>query len=244
MEKLESLKGIGPKTIQNLNRLNIYSVEDLVSYYPYRFEVLEKSSFQNFLTEEKIVTDGILETEPLVYFFRKKMNKMSFRVDIGTNIINVVIFNRAFLKPNLHIGTKVTLIGKYDSKKNLLTVSDIRLGLLPPKPVIEPVYHVTSGISSNQLHKMILSGLNTPFTVEEILPDYLVGKYHLPEKRASIREIHAPGNKKSLLQALNYLKYEELFLFMLKMNYLKKNRILEKGIYFEIYFPTSFSVDC
>ncbi len=230
MEKLESLKGIGPKTIQNLNRLNIYSVEDLVSYYPYRFEVLEKSSFQNFLTEEKIVTDGILETEPLVYFFRKKMNKMSFRVDIGTNIINVVIFNRAFLKPNLHIGTKVTLIGKYDSKKNLLTVSDIRLGLLPPKPVIEPVYHVTSGISSNQLHKMILSGLNTPFTVEEILPDYLVGKYHLPEKRASIREIHAPGNKKSLLQALNYLKYEELFLFMLKMNYLKKNRILEKGI--------------
>lgn len=111
-----------------------------------------------------------------------------------------------------------------------MVASEIRLGLLPPTPVIEPVYHTTTGISSNQLHKWILSVLDSNIQIEEYIPSYLCGRYQLLDKKSSMIEVHRPRSKVTLKQALNYLKYEELFLFMMKMNCLKKARNQEKGI--------------
>lgn len=228
--KLDSIKGIGPKTISLLNRLNINSLEDMVSYYPYRFDVIEKTNINESNQDDKVIIDGIVQNEPLVYFFSKKMNKMSFQMDTGERILNITIFNRAFFKSNLHVGTKVTIIGKYDKKHSSVVASEIRLGLLPPQPVIEPVYHVTSGISSNQLHKWIKLSLESLEEVNEYVPSYLQQRYKLQDKKSSILEVHNPKSKGSLNQALNYLKYEELFLFMMKMNCLKKYRNQEVGI--------------
>lgn len=230
MNSLESIKGIGPKTISLLNRLNIYTIEDMVNYYPYRFEVLEKSNIRNSNQDDKVILDGIIESNPMIYFFNKKLNKMSFQFNEGTTVLNVTIFNRAFLKTHLRVGTKITVIGKYDKKHNTVVASEIRLGLLPPVPVIEPIYHTTNGISSLQLHKWILSSLDYIDAIKEYIPAYLCDRYKLLNKKSSVLQIHNPKSKVSLNQALNYLKYEELFLFMLKMNYLKKNRKWEIGI--------------
>jgi len=229
MNSLESMKGIGPKTISLLNRLNIYTIEDMVNYYPYRFEILEKSNVRNSNQDDKVILDGIIESNPMIYFFNKKLNKMSFQFNEGSTILSVTIFNRAFLKTHLQVGTKITVIGKYDKKHNTVVASEIRLGLLPPVPVIEPIYHTTNGISSSQLHKWIVSSLEYIDT-KEYIPAYLCERYKLLDKKSSVLQIHNPKSKVSLNQALNYLKYEELFLFMLKMNYLKKNRKWEVGI--------------
>ncbi len=234
MSTLEKIKGIGPKTIQILERLNIHTEEDLIEYYPYRFDVLERSNLRDAFDGDKVILDGIVQTVPLIYYFHKKMNKMTFSLNCGEAILNVTIFNRAFLKNNLKIGTQITVIGKYDKRHGNVVASEIRFGMLPKEAKIEPVYHVTNGISSAQLHKMILMALESNWQPKEIIPAYLVGKYKLDDKRSSILEIHSPGNKKSLERAINYLKYEELFLFMLKMNQLKKNRVWEKGISREI----------
>ncbi len=231
---LENIKGLGPKTIKILERLNIYSLEDLYTYYPYRFDILEKSNLKLAKDGDKVILDGIVQSEPMVLFIRKKLNKMSFRLDVGFNILSITIFNRAFFKNNLHIGTKVTIIGKYHQKQSSVVASEIRLGLLPAIPKIEPVYRVTNGIRSNQLHKIILSSLEYLDSINEYVPSFLAERYHLQDKKTSILEIHQPRSRNSLKNALNYLKYEELFLFMLKMNYLKKNRILEVGIPREI----------
>ena len=75
MNSLESMKGIGPKTISLLNRLNIYTIEDMVNYYPYRFEILEKSNVRNSNQDDKVILDGIIESNPMIYFFNKKLMK-------------------------------------------------------------------------------------------------------------------------------------------------------------------------
>lgn len=230
MGSLDSIKGIGPKSIQLLNRLNIFTLEDMVSFYPYRFDVLEKSNLSICNQDDKVILDGMVESNPLIYFFSKKLNKMSFKLDTGNNLLSITIFNRAFFKSHLQIGTKVTIIGKYDKKHSTVVASEIRLGLLPSVPIIEPVYHTVSGISSTQLHKWILSGLDSLEQVKEYVPSYLCERYKLLDKKSSILEVHRARNKDSLKQALNYLKYEELFLFMMKMNCLKKERSNEKGI--------------
>lgn len=224
MRSLDSIKGIGPKTIKLLDKLGINDTNSLLTYYPYRFDVIAKSNIEALEQDDHVITDGIVENIPTVFFFSKKLNKMTFRLNTGDNIYNIVIFNRAFMKSNLKIGTKVIIIGKYDKKHSSIVASDIKLGVLPPGPMIEPIYHVTNGISSNQLHKIILNYLNDNIEVEEYIPDYLVDRYKLINKKDSILEIHQPSNKINLNKALNYLKYEELFLFMLKMNYLKNMR--------------------
>lgn len=234
MEKLDSIKGIGPKTVQILNRLNIYSVEDMVQYYPYRFEVWEKTNLRTANQDDKVILDGIIQNEPVVSYFNRKYNKMNFRIDTGFYMITVTIFNRAFLKPHLLVGSKVTISGKYDKKHATVVASEIKMGLLPPTPVIEPIYHATAGLSSNQLHKIILASLDRMDYIEEFVPAYLCSRYKLLDKKSSILEIHRPQSQNNLERALNYLKYEELFLFMAKMNLLKKNRTWEIGIAREI----------
>ena len=73
------------------------TTDDLISYYPFRYDVIKRSDISKLLDDDKIIIDGLVETRPNVFFFNKKMNKMSFKINIGTHLINVVIFNRGYL---------------------------------------------------------------------------------------------------------------------------------------------------
>ena len=96
MRNLKEIKGIGINTIRDFNNLGIYNTNDLLEYYPFRYEILEKSDINNINDGDKVIFDGICENVPNVYYISRKLNKMSFRLNIGTKVINVVIFNRAF----------------------------------------------------------------------------------------------------------------------------------------------------
>lgn len=209
------IKGVGEKTEKILNKLNIYNIMDLVTYYPFRYEVLKKTS----LDGEKVVISGKIVSTPLISYF-KKMNKLSFRLDIDNNIINVVIFNRGFLKNNLNIGKDITVIGKYDREKNTLTASDIRLYDIGNKVTIEPIYHLTKGITNKSLNTIINNSLDS-YNIIDYIPEKLVNKYNFISKEDSIYNMHNPDNTAYLKNSIIRTKYEELFLFMLKINALK-----------------------
>jgi len=229
MNELELLNGVGVKTAKILNKLGIYSKQDLIEYYPFRYEILERTNIDKLDQDDKVVIDGVSERIPNVFFFSKKFNKMEFLLNTGNNIYKVIIFNRAYLKTKINPGTYITVIGKYDKKNNTIVASDIKLSLLPKVPVIEPIYHVCSGITSKEINKIIINNLNDIDT-KEYIPEYLIDRYKLIDKKKSIIEVHKPSNRNNLNKALNYLKYEELFMFMLKINYLKNNRVEVSGI--------------
>ena len=214
--KIGELKGIGPKTEKIFNNSGIITTNDIMSYYPFRYDVIKKSNINELVQDDKIIIDGIVESRPSIFYFNKKMNKMSFKFNIETHLMNVVIFNRGFLKSKIDVGTNLTLIGKYDKSHNTIVASDIRFSKLPGIPVIEPIYHQIGGISSNQIRTIINSV--DDFDVIEYVPDYLKEKYKLIEKKDAVLKIHNPKNTYELKQGMAYLKYEELFLFMLKMN--------------------------
>ena len=77
--EIGALKGIGPKTEKILNTAGIMTVDDLISYYPFRYDVIKKSNINELIDGDKIIIDGISENKPSVFFFNKKMNKMSFK---------------------------------------------------------------------------------------------------------------------------------------------------------------------
>ena len=136
--------------------------------------------------------------------------------------MNVTIFNRGFLKSKLLVGTKITIIGKYDKKKNSIIASEIKFKLIGNETKIEPIYHVTTGINSNQLNNIIVSAINDE--IVDYVPDYLNEKYNFKDKLYCLKKIHSPNDLKEIEQVKNKLKYEELFIFMLKMNYLKNKK--------------------
>ena len=226
---LNNLVGIGPKTLKALNKLNINSREELFSYYPYRFDIIKRSNIELLSQDDKVIIDGIVESIPTIFFYSKKFNKMDFMLNTGNNVYKVIIFNRAFLKQKINIGTNITIIGKYDKKHNTLVASDIKLSLLPSYTVIEPIYHVNKSITSKELNRLIVSNLEN-VVFNEYIPKYLIDRYKLIDKVSSIKEIHNPTSSINLNKAINYLKYEELFLFMLKINYLKSKRIDNYGL--------------
>lgn len=227
--ELEKLDKIGPKTAKTLNNLGIYNAEDLIRNYPYRFLIFAKRDINNPKYYDEFVSDGIVESMPTLNFFRGKMNRLTFRCNVQNKIVKVVIFNRAFLKPNIIIGKEVTIIGKYDPKKETIVATNIRLGNLN-KVEIEPVYHLCKGITSKQMNAFIKEALSVVKENNNI-PKELISKYNLMSEDEAIRIIHNPKDEKSLKTALKTLKYEEIFTYMKNIKLLKIKNEVHKDVY-------------
>lgn len=227
--ELEKLDKIGPKTAKTLNNLGIYIAEDLIRNYPYRFLIFAKRDINNPKYYDEFVSDGIVESMPTLNFFRGKMNRLTFRCNVQNKIVKVVIFNRAFLKPSIIIGKEVTIIGKYDPKKETIVATNIRLGNLN-KVEIEPVYHLCKGITSKQMNSFINVALGVVKENNNI-PKELISKYNLMSEDEAIRIIHNPKDEKSLKTALKTLKYEEIFTYMKNIKLLKIKNGVHKDVY-------------
>ena len=222
MSTLNEIKGIGPKTISLLEKLNIYTSNDLLNYYPFRFEILKKTPQDEFINESKIIIDGVVSSPVILNHFRK-INKMSFFIKTSYGLFNVVIFNRSFLKNNLTLDKEIIITGKLDLLKNTIVVNDLFFGKLNDKPIIKPIYHTTAGLKNKNLNNFIQLILRNKPLINEILPPSLITKYKFIPKISALNIIHNPETENELKKALLRLKYEELFIFMLKINVLKNN---------------------
>lgn len=221
MIELENIDGIGPKTKELIEKLNISSCEDLILHYPFRYDILKRSDLSVLNDKDKIVIDGIIEGQPTIIYINKSLKKIIFRINTKTNIFNVTLYNRTYLYSELKPGREVTILGRYHKLKNTIVANDIRFSLLPPSAKIEPIYFTTNGLSVKQLSKFISSALDTEYVIEDYVPKYLESKYNLMPKKDALKNIHVPENVLSLKKARQRIKYEELFLYMLKINYLK-----------------------
>ena len=223
MDKLSKVKGIGPKTEPLLNKIGIFTIDDLVTHYPFRYDVLKRSNLKNVTDpEEKIVIDGKVDSVPLVIRFRGGTNKLNFRLATTDGMVGVSIFGRAFLKNNLTIGENVIVIGKFDASKNTINASDIKFGILGNQERIESVYHTTSGLSQKILSNAINYSITTyGKEIDDNIPEYLLDKYNFLNKKTALNIVHNPPNYEKLKEASLRLKYEELFEFMFKINYLR-----------------------
>ena len=219
---LEEIKGIGPKTIELLNKLNITNIEDLLTYYPYRYDYLIATNLYGCITNTGLINGTIID-QPRSFYIKRNLNRLSFKLLVENKIINVTIFNRAFLKPHLLPNSNISIIGKYDAKKNSFLASDIKLFSVL-KPEIEPVYHLINGMTNKQINKIITNQLSTNIELNDYIPDIYNNKYHLISKLDAVKEIHHPTTSQLLKQAKLKLIYEEFFQFMFKMNYLKIKR--------------------
>lgn len=222
---LEEISGVGPKTVKLLNKLGIYDTTDLVDYYPRRYDVMKLTN----LIDGDVCLNAVVESPPIITYIRKGLSKITFRVITDNYLVNVVLFNRNFIKQSLKSGMEINLSGKYDGKRNTITCSDIKL-----KPIqngeIVPIYAQTKGINSKFINNIVNKTLLITEDIYDYIPEYFAKEYDFLEKKSALYKIHNPKNIKDIKSALIRFKYEELFKFMFKINYLKSKRVKTGGI--------------
>ena len=228
--KLCDVKGIGPRALSLLNKININTVEDLLTHYPFRYDILERNELSQVEDGDKITIDGKVESVPILMRFKAGLNKMNFRLVTQSGVVGVSIFNRAFLKSKLLVGTDVIVIGKFDKSKNVITASDIKMGRLTGKVKIEPVYHCTSGLTNKNMSTYInMALLMYGREIMDYIPSEYIERYNFLNKKTALNVIHNPSTSEKLKEVTIRLKYEELFQFMFKINYLKQQNKKEKN---------------
>lgn len=217
---LEDIKGIGPKTLKLFQNLNIFTIQDLITYYPYKYKLYHPVILDNYEENTEVLINGYVASDVKIYYIKRNLNKISFKLNTGTKLINVTIFNRPFIKQHLLLNKYISVIGKYNVKTNTFTASDIKLTPII-KDEIEPIYHTTQGLKQVNIHKIINNLLEKNIYVPSLIPEEYIKEYSLLDKLTAIKEIHNPTSTNNLKQAEICLKYEELFEYTLKINYLK-----------------------
>lgn len=230
---LELLPKVGPKTINILNKINISTVEDLLTYYPYRYNVIKFINIDDADDTMIYYIKAKILSIPKVSYIKRNFNRLDFLATNNNHDFKVVIFNRAFLKRNLTIDKEIVIIGKYSKIKNTFTANDIKFNIDEER--IEPIYHLTEGIKNSSLENIINSALSTNITLSDNIPSYLNEKYKLLTKTDAIKKIHQPKTINDIKQSELKLIYEELFTYMFKINYLKSINKISKGL------PKNFS---
>lgn len=225
--ELNKIEGITNRYIKLLNTLGIYTAEDLMEYYPYRYQVYNVDNISSVQDKSNVVIEGKINSIPLVRYIRGKLNILTFKMLTNMKEINVTIYNRAFMKKNLTPLKDITVIGKYDEKKNLVVASNILLSKID-NGSIESIYHLTSGLSNNQINKFIKNGEALDLKIDDYIPEYLNTKYNFISKKKAIEKIHFPKDISEVKEAKLKLIYEELFEFMFKINYLKFEKTKEE----------------
>ncbi len=226
--QLSDINGVGPITIKNLNSLGIYNIDDLVTYYPYRYEIIKRSDLNSISIGDKVIIDGIVEVVPIVNYYGRRKNSMSFRINTGNRILIITIYNRGFLKNKIKVGSSVIIKGKYVAF-NKIIATDLSFGVLSDESKIEVIYHESNNITSKEINNCINNALDV-YKVKDYIPKYLMDKYKYISKIFALKEIHNPTSSVNLKKSISMLKYEELFIFMVKINRLKTSRNNSLGI--------------
>ncbi len=212
------------KRIDILNTMNIYSMEDILYYFPYRYDIIEESYDDNHMIIEATVI-----SQPKI-FFKGKMSRMSFEVvdRYGSNY-QVAIFNRHYLRAHLKLSTIITIIGK--CQNNRITASDIKIRPLKEIAGIHPVYSLKEGITQKSFLQYVKKAyqLLKDNLMTEVPEEYII-KHHLIHKDIAIYNIHFPESENDIKQSLKYLKYEEFLKFQLTMQLTKLNRYSYNGV--------------
>lgn len=221
MIDLIELEGLGPKTEKLFNKLGINNIEDLITYYPKRYDVIARTDMNMIGNKDKVVIDGIVEGMPTVVQLSGKLKKIIFRISDNKGIYNIAVYNQVYLMRELKYGVRVIVIGKFDKIRNTIVATEVRMGSLPSKPMIEPIYGTTEGLNRKVIAKYISLALNTRCEMFDYIPDLFRERYHFMDKISAIRELHYPKRSEDFKRAKQRLKYEEFFWYLLRIRYLK-----------------------
>lgn len=222
------LAGVGEKRAVSLASLGIHTIEDLLTYYPFRYDDIQERNLNEIQDQEKVTLKGLVVSPPVLSRFGYKKSRLQFRMMQDHAVFNVSFFNQPYLKDKIILSEEIAVYGKWDAKRKALNGMKI-LGSQTFDD-FSPIYHVNKSIRQTTLVDLIKKGFEEYGTLlEENLPLYLVEKYRLLDRPAAVRSMHFPKDHEENHQAKRRIVFEEFFLFQIRLQGLKKAEKAEKN---------------
>ena len=219
-QPLTVLPGVGPKSAEKFTKLGIESLQDLLLYFPFRYEDFKSKNVLELEDGEKAVISGVVTTPANVQYYGYKRNRLRFTIKQGEVVLAVNFFNQPYLADKVEVGSTIAIFGKWDKAKASLTGMKI---LAQVEDDLQPVYRVAQGISQASLVKVIKTAFDQglELLLEENLPQVLLERYQLLGRNQAVRAMHFPRDLAEYKQALRRVKFEELFYFQMQLQVLK-----------------------
>lgn len=220
-QPLTVLPGVGPKSAEKLSKLGIENLQDLLLYFPFRYEDFKSKNVLELEDGEKAVVSGVVVTPANVQYYGYKRNRLRFTIKQGEVALAVNFFNQPYLADKVALGSTIAIFGKWDKAKAGLTGMKI---LAQVEDDLHPVYRVAQGISQASLVKVIKTAFDQglDLLLEENIPQILLDHYQLLGRSQAVRAMHFPKNLAEYKQAVRRVKFEELFYFQMQLQVLKR----------------------
>lgn len=192
-DSIDCLPQVGPKRIEALNQLGIYTIYDLLTHFPFRYEDIQVKSLEEIADQDKVTLKGKIVTAPVVHHYGYKKSRLSFKLAIEDAIISVAFFNQPYLKTKVILEDEIAVFGKWDSlRQNLSGIKILGNSRNGEEKDFESVYHTNKSIRQGTLVTLIEQALlDYRDCIPEFLPEYLREKYHLIPFRDAVAAIMA-----------------------------------------------------
>ncbi len=237
-KQVQYIKTVGPNRAELLNKLGIFTLKDLITYFPREYEDRGKvKKICECIDGEVALIEGVVVSRIVEIKMRNKaMYKLQLRDETGT--CTALWFNQSYLKNIFKPGEKYKFYGKISSQYGRVEIAspvyDKATETRNTGKII-PIYPLTKNLTQNVLRKIIELGLSeVEDELEETLPEYILEKYKLMNLNDTIKKIHFPEKLEDFEQARKRLAFEELLIMQLALLELKNSYLSEKnGIAFE-----------
>ena len=237
-KQVQFVKGVGPNRVKLLNKLNIYTLKDLITYFPRNHE---DRSIAKKIAECADGETVLIKATALTKITEIRARRLSiYRLVVNDESSSCVItwFNQKYLKDKFKVGETYTFFGKIENKGGTFEMKSPVFdeeGVDKNTGKIVPIYPLTYNLSQNVLRKIIEAGINEVYgNLEENLPEYIIDKYKLIDINDAYKYIHFPASNSDFIRAKNRLVFEELLALQLALFRLKEGKKYdEKGIRFD-----------
>lgn len=238
---IQYVKGVGEKKAQLLNKLGIYSLEDLIHYYPRKYENWsETTTVANAPVDENVFIKATMITPIKESLIRKGLTLYKCNFTDGENVINVTIFNNKYLAKSLRTFDDYVLYGKVEKSFTKASMSSPQIERLENATGIHPIYPATERLNSKAIAKAVKAALEKIGAIEETLSDEILNKYKLCPLDWAIKQIHFPDNMENVEIARHRLIFDELLSLQIGLLKLKSKKSTENHLPLKEDFSQKF----
>lgn len=224
------LKGVGPKRVADLATLNIDTIEDLLTYYPTRYDDFTPNDLSTVKDKQRVTIKGKIVSEPLFSRFGYRRNRLSFRLQVGQQVVMATFFNQPYLKKQVELDRQVTVMGKWDASRQQVTGTKLVTATGTPENEFGAIYPTNKHLRQSTLRSLIRQAYEDyQRVIPTLLPTFLRQKYRLLDRREMIKDLHFPGSQMIAKAARRTATYEEFFLFQLRLQAIRRAHRQEDG---------------
>lgn len=221
-DKVSNLSGIGPKKELALKALGIETIEDLLCYYPFRYEDMATKEVSELADGQKAVIQGVVATAPVVVRFGRAKNRLNFKLLAGHDVIQITFFGQAYLKDRVQLGSDVAVYGKYDTARQRMTGMKL-FSNGGSQEDIAGIYRASKEIKAQTIKQLVKKAYEEyQDVIEEIVPESTRRKFRLLNRKEMIHDMHFPKTTQEFEIARRSAIFDEFFKYEARLALLKK----------------------